>query len=98
MRMMYRRVLVFCLILCLLSVFYISPVKAATTHPFLFFSQQDLVTLKGLTGSPSHQSSWNAINSWANVHTNDPAPGEPVDSEILFRTDLWPNGGWLPFF
>jgi hypothetical protein len=48
------------------------------THPRLYFNQNDLVNLRALRTTPSHQAIWNNIKSWADAHISDSPAGEPT--------------------
>ena len=55
-------------------------------HPYLYFSQEDLASLRALQAAPSHQAIWNNVKSWADAHVGDSPPAEPSGGGVWWRT------------
>ena len=54
----------------------VATAQSEPAHPRLYFSQEDLVNLRALQSSPSHQAMWDNIKSWADTHINDSPPSQ----------------------
>ena len=81
--MKMARVLISLLIICLLFTSFGGQVVKAGVNPSLYYTQQELDSLKALKTSPSHSAMWNNISSWAADHLSDTPPSEP--SGFLLR-------------
>jgi len=49
----------------------------------IYFTAEELETLKALADQPSHQAIWANISSWAVAHVNDSPPAQPVGGGFI---------------
>ena len=60
----------------LISMVLITSPTRAVVGDFLYYTEAELTTLKGLTGAGSHSGMWSAISTWADAHVDDELPAK----------------------